>query len=289
MVSANEESLSFVALKGQQGLSEFRLKALLKFINEDFSEVQSIISEDFFFCSLVDQPNELRQQTENELCKILKSQVFKEELKTNQFILIPRFGTISPWSSKASDILINAGLKPLRRIEKGLCFSLKTSVDINEDAIKKIGQKIYDRMTQSVITTTSEAKNLFKQINPKPLIEVDILEKGKNSLKKANISLGLALSSEEIDYLYNSYLGRNSNPTDAELMMFAQANSEHCRHKIFNSGWEIDGKKVPTSLFDMIRNTYKNSSKGVLSAYKDNAAILEGFKAKRFFPSSSSI
>ena len=103
----------------------------------------------------------------------MKSQVFKEELKTNQFILLPRFGTISPWSSKASDILINAGLKPLRRIEKGLCFSLKTSVDINEDAIKKIGQKIYDRMTQSVITTTSEAKNLFIQINPKHLIEVD--------------------------------------------------------------------------------------------------------------------
>ena len=289
MVSANEESLLFVALKGQQGLSEFRLKALLEFIREDFSEVQSIKCEDFFFCSLLDQSNKLRQQTENKLCKILKSQVFKEELKANQFILIPRVGTISPWSSKASDILINAGLKPLRRIEKGLCFSLKTSVDLKGDSIKKIGHKIYDRMTQSFITTTEEAKNLFKQVEPKPVVEVDILEKGKNSLKEANFSLGLALSSEEIDYLYNRYLENNSNPTDAELMMFAQANSEHCRHKIFNADWEIDGTTVPTSLFDMIRNTYKKSSKGVLSAYKDNAAVLEGFKAKRFFPSSSSI
>ena len=136
----------------------------------------------------------------------MKSQVFKEELKANQFILIPRVGTISPWSSKASDILINAGLKPLRRIEKGLCFSLKTSVDLKEDSIKKIGHKIYDRMTQSFITTTEEAKNLFKQVEPKPVVEVDILEKGKNSLKEANFSLGLALSSEEIDYLYNRYL-----------------------------------------------------------------------------------
>ena len=289
MVSAKEESLSFVALKGQQGLSEFRLKALLELIREDFSQIQAINCEDFFFSSLHSQSNELIKLTENELSKILKAKVFKRELKANQFILIPRVGTISPWSSKATDILINAGLDSLKRIEKGLCFSLETPLELGKDSIKEIGQKIYDRMTQSVITDISSAEHLFRQLQPKPVLAVDILKDGKKSLYEANDLLGLALSEEEIEYLYMNYLENNSNPTDAELMMFAQANSEHCRHKIFNAEWEIDGKKAPKSLFDMIRNTYAKNSNGVLSAYKDNAAVLKGHKAKRFYPNSSSV
>ena len=289
MVSAKEEFLSFVALKGQQGLSEFRLKALLELIREDFSQIQAINCEDFFFSSLHYQSNELIKPTENELSKILKAKVFKKELKANQFILIPRVGTISPWSSKATDILINAGLDSLRRIEKGLCFSLQTSLELGKGSIKEIGELIYDRMTQSVITDIYSAEHLFRQLQPKPIVKVDFVGKGKKSLHEANDSLGLALSEDEIDYLYESYLERNSNPTDAELMMFAQANSEHCRHKIFNAEWEIDGKKAPKSLFDMIRNTYTKNSNGVLSAYKDNAAVLKGHKAKRFYPDSSSV
>ena len=289
MVSAKEESLSFIALKGQQGLSEFRLKALLELIREDFSQIQAINCEDFFFSSLHSQSNELIKLTENELSKILKAKVFKRELKANQFILIPRVGTISPWSSKATDILINAGLDSLKRIEKGLCFSLETPLELGKDSIKEIGQKIYDRMTQSVITDISSAEHLFRQLQPKPVLAVDILKDGKKSLYEANDLLGLALSEEEIEYLYMNYLENNSNPTDAELMMFAQANSEHCRHKIFNAEWEIDGKKAPKSLFDMIRNTYAKNSNGVLSAYKDNAAVLKGHKAKRFYPNSSSV
>ena len=289
MVSAKEESLSFIALKGQQGLSEFRLKALLELIREDFSQIQAINCEDFFFSSLHYQSNELIKPTENELSKILKAKVFKKELKANQFILIPRVGTISPWSSKATDILINAGLDSLKRIEKGLCFSLEIPLELGKDSIKEIGQKIYDRMTQSVITDISSAEHLFRQLQPKPVLAVDILKEGKKSLYEANDLLGLALSEEEIEYLYMNYLENNSNPTDAELMMFAQANSEHCRHKIFNAEWEIDGKKAPKSLFDMIRNTYAKNSNGVLSAYKDNAAVLKGHKAKRFYPDSSSV
>ena len=289
MVSAKEEPLSFIALKGQQGFSEFRLKALLELIREDFSQIQAINCEDFFFSSLHSQSNELIKLTENELSKILKAKVFKRELKANQFILIPRVGTISPWSSKATDILINAGLDSLKRIEKGLCFSLETPLELGKDSIKEIGQKIYDRMTQSVITDISSAEHLFRQLQPKPVLAVDILKDGKKSLYEANDLLGLALSEEEIEYLYMNYLENNSNPTDAELMMFAQANSEHCRHKIFNAEWEIDGKKAPKSLFDMIRNTYAKNSNGVLSAYKDNAAVLKGHKAKRFYPNSSSV
>ena len=289
MVSAKEEPLSFIALKGQQGFSEFRLKALLELIREDFSQIQAINCEDFFFSSLHSQSNELIKLTENELSKFLKAKVFKRELKANQFILIPRVGTISPWSSKATDILINAGLDSLKRIEKGLCFSLEIPLELGKDSIKEIGQKIYDRMTQSVITDISSAEHLFRQLQPKPVLAVDILKDGKKSLYEANNLLGLALSEEEIEYLYMNYLENNSNPTDAELMMFAQANSEHCRHKIFNAEWEIDGKKAPKSLFDMIRNTYAKNSNGVLSAYKDNAAVLKGHKAKRFYPDSSSV
>ncbi len=289
MVSTKDELSSFVALKRQQGLSEFRLKALVELIKRDFSDIQSINCEDFFFCSLSEDSNELRIQTEDRLSKILKAQVVKRELKADQFILIPRIGTISPWSSKATDILSNAGLKPLKRIEKGLCFTLETQSDLKEQSLNEIGKKIYDRMTQTVITTVSDAQKLFKQAQPKPVLSIDIFEKGKKSLQEANSSLGLALSEEEIDYLYNSYLEKKSNPTDAELMMFAQANSEHCRHKIFNAQWEIDGQTLSMSLFDMIRNTYKKSPHGVLSAYEDNAAILKGHKAKRFFPNPASI
>ena len=289
MVSTKDELSSFVALKGQQGLSEFRLKALIELIKRDFYDIQSINCEDFFFCSLSEESKELGIQTEDRLSKILKAQVVKKELEADQFILIPRIGTISPWSSKATDILSNAGLKPLKRIEKGLCFSLDTQSDLKEKSIIEIGQKIYDRMTQAVITTVADAHKLFKQTQPKPVLRIDILGKGKKSLQEANSSLGLALSEEEIDYLYNSYLEKKSNPTDAELMMFAQANSEHCRHKIFNAEWEIDGQTHSMSLFDMIRNTYKKSPHGVLSAYEDNAAILKGHKAKRFFPNPASI
>ena len=186
MVSAKKESISFIALKGQQGLSEFRLKALLELIRENFSQVQAINCKDFFFSSLHYQSNELIKPTENELSKILKAKVFKKELKTNQFILIPRIGTISPWSSKATDILINAGFDSLKRIEKGLCFSLEIPLELEKDSLKEIGQKIYDRMTQSVITDISSAEHLFRQLKPKPVLAVDILKEGKKSLYDAN-------------------------------------------------------------------------------------------------------
>tara|TARA_Y100000590_G_scaffold204587_1_gene232036 strand:- start:4193 stop:8104 length:3912 start_codon:yes stop_codon:yes gene_type:complete len=289
MFSTKKESFSFVAMKGQQGLSEFRIKSLIETLQKDFPQIQSIVCEDFFFSSFSFNNSNSVNQTKKELCEVLKAQEFKEEIRGNQFILIPRVGTISPWSSKATDILNNAGFDSLNRIEKGLCFSLDIDKEIKEGWIKEIGQQIYDRMTQDIVTSVSDAQALFHRLKPKEVIKIDVLMEGKESLEKANILLGLALSEEEIDYLYDNYISNNSNPTDAELMMFAQANSEHCRHKIFNAEWEIDGLKVPNSLFDMIRNTHKHNSEGVLSAYKDNAAVLEGPIAERFFPNSSSV
>ena len=289
MVSAKEESLSFIALKGQQGFSGFRLKALLEVIKTDFPAINSVDCTELYLCSLTGESTALLKRAEKDLSKILKAKIIKKELELNQFILIPRFGTISPWSSKATEILANAGMNFLNRIEKGLCFSVETSVDLEQMVLHEVGKKIYDRMTQSIITKLSNAEDLFKKLEAKPVLEIQILKEGKESLEEANNSLGLALSGEEIDYLYKSYTKNNSNPTDAELMMFAQANSEHCRHKIFNASWEIDGKKTPKSLFDMIRNTHETNSDGVLSAYKDNAAVLRGYKSKRFYPDSSSV
>ena len=289
MVSAKEESLSFIALKGQQGFSGFRLKALLEVIKTDFPAINSVDCTELYLCSLTGESTALLKRAEKDLSKILKAKIIKKELELNQFILIPRFGTISPWSSKATEILANAGMNFLNRIEKGLCFSVETSVDLEQMVLHEVGKKIYDRMTQSIITKLSNAKDLFKKLEAKPVLEIQILKEGKESLEEANNSLGLALSGEEIDYLYKSYTKNNSNPTDAELMMFAQANSEHCRHKIFNASWEIDGKKTPKSLFDMIRNTHETNSDGVLSAYKDNAAVLRGYKSKRFYPDTSSV
>ena len=289
MVSAKEESFSFIAFKGQQGFSEFRLKALLEVIKTDFPAINSVACDELYLCSLTTESAAFYKRMEKDLCKILKAKIIKKELKCNQFILIPRFGTISPWSSKATEILVNAGIDFLNRIEKGLCFSVDTSLKLDQTTLHDIGHKIFDRMTQSVISKLSSAEDLFKQLEAKPVLEIPVLKEGQESLVEANISLGLALSEDEIDYLYKSYTQNNSNPTDAELMMFAQVNSEHCRHKIFNASWEIDGKKTPKSLFDMIQNTYETNSEGVLSAYKDNAAVLKGHKAKRFYPDTNSI
>ena len=139
-------------------------------------------------------------------------------------------------------------------------------------------------MTQDVILNFDDISDLFSDLHPSPIQDIDISSKQLLALQQANLELGLALNDEEIMYLFDSYSKTNKDPTDAELMMFAQANSEHCRHKIFNASWTIDGNSQPKSLFDMIRNTHINYSEGVISAYEDNAAILSGNKAERFYP-----
>ena len=288
MLSSKEESFSLVAFSGQQGFSGFRLKALLEEINADFPSITAVECKEIYLCALSEDSDFFYNRAKKELSKILKAKIIKKELGLNQFILIPRFGTISPWSSKATEILVNTGIDFLIRIEKGLCFSLETSLNLDKETLYSIGRIISDRMTQSVITKLSSAEKLFKKFEAKPVVEIPVLNRGKESLVEANISLGLALSQDEINYLFKSYTRNHSNPSDAELMMFAQANSEHCRHKIFNALWVVDGKEFPKSLFDMIRNTHEVNPEGVLSAYKDNAAILKGHKSKRFYPDSTS-
>jgi phosphoribosylformylglycinamidine synthase len=196
-------------------------------------------------------------------------------------VIVPRPGTISPWSSKATDIAHNCGLQAIRRLERGIEYRISgvTAADI-----EVLAPLLHDRMTQWVMESAEQAEQLFASQEPAPMSSVDVLGGGRAALVEANTRLGLALAEDEIDYLVSSFTGLGRNPNDIELMMFAQANSEHCRHKIFNASWTLDGTDCDSSLFGMIRNTYKSNSRGVLSAYKDNAAVFEGMQAGRFFP-----
>ena len=193
------------------------------------------------------------------------------------FYVGPRLGTISPWSSKTEDIIKNVGIKNITRVERLFGFKINTDID----HAKNDFSMFYDRMTQSIYKSQEDFKDLFVSDEPRSLNNIDILQNGKEALVDANNSYGFAMSSEEIDYLYSFYSSENRNPTDAELMMFAQANSEHCRHKIFNAKWVIDGNQKNNSLFDLIKETSKVSPDGIVSAYKDNAAIIEGTEAER--------
>jgi len=201
------------------------------------------------------------------------------------FLVVPRIGTISPWSSKATDIAHNCGLSRIERIERGIAYRVTLKNAPDAEAYSALVARLHDRMTETVLFDSSDAAKLFAHHAPTPLATVDVLGGGRPALATANAELGLALAEDEIDYLVGAFKELGRNPTDVELMMFAQANSEHCRHKIFNADWVIDGEVQSHSLFKMIKNTFEQSSDKVLSAYSDNAAIIEGTSAGRFFPS----
>ncbi|MEM9254549.1 MAG: phosphoribosylformylglycinamidine synthase [Pseudomonadota bacterium] len=199
-------------------------------------------------------------------------------------LVVPRPGTISPWSSKATDIARNCGLDEVQRLERGIAWHFHMPADLGEDNYREALALIHDRMTEAVLNELSQAACLFEQAEPAPMARVDILAGGRGALEQADRSLGLALAGDEIDYLLDSFTTLNRNPTDVELMMFAQANSEHCRHKIFNASWTIDEQDQDLSLFAMIRNTHELGGDNVLSAYSDNAAVVRGHRAGRFYP-----
>jgi len=196
-------------------------------------------------------------------------------------LVVPRLGTISPWSSKASDIARVCGLDAVRRLEHGTAYFLAGA---DEGAIRAVTPLLFDRMTQSALRRFEEAEALFARAEPRPMERVGLLARGRAALVEADRALGLALSPDEIDYLHRAFAELGRDPTDVELMMFAQANSEHCRHKIFNASWTIDGEPQSQTLFSMIRNTTEKSPDGVLSAYRDNAAVIAGSTACRFSP-----
>ncbi|MBL8490890.1 MAG: phosphoribosylformylglycinamidine synthase, partial [Rhodocyclaceae bacterium] len=195
-------------------------------------------------------------------------------------LVTPRLGTISPWSSKATDIARNCGFAGVLRIERGTAFHAEGR-NLDRQALAAC---LHDRMTESVLDAVGDAERLFRHVPAQPLSSVDILAGGRAALVAANGELGLALSDDEIDYLVENFGRAGRNPTDAELMMFAQANSEHCRHKIFNATWTVDGEDQPLSLFGMIRESHEAHPEGTVVAYSDNAAVIEGTEVARFVP-----
>ena len=268
-------------LRGAPALSAFRHGKLLEQLARKVPAVTGLYAE---FAHFAEVSGVLNADEEQVLARLLKygPSVPVQEPSGRLFLSIPRFGTISPWSSKASDIARNCGLAKIQRIERGLAYYV--SGELNAAEAQQVADLLHDRMTQLVLDNLEGAAVLFSHAQPKPLTAVDILDGGRAALEQANVELGLALAEDEIDYLVTSFNGLGRNPHDIELMMFAQANSEHCRHKIFNASWDIDGQSQEKSLFGMIKNTYEMHSDGVLSAYKDNASVIVGNVAGRFFP-----
>jgi phosphoribosylformylglycinamidine synthase len=201
--------------------------------------------------------------------------------------VVPRLGTIWPWASKATDIAKLCGL-PVHRIERGRLVILDVRAPFGQPELARIAPLLHDRMTETLLANAPTEQQLFARHDPRPVLAVDLLGGGRRALESANLDLGLALSGDEIDYLAEQFEALGRNPTDVELMMFAQANSEHCRHKVFNADWIIDGERAPKSLFQMIRNTHAHAPEGVLSAYKDNAAVVAGAPAAWLWPDPSS-
>lgn len=270
-------------LRGAPALSAFRHGKLLEQLTSKVPAVTGLYAE---FAHFADVTGVLNADEEQVLARLLKygPSVSVQEPSGKLFLTIPRFGTISPWSSKASDIARNCGLAKVQRLERGIAYYVSGALSEADSAA--VAALLHDRMTQLVLSALEDAAALFSHAQPKPLTAVDVLGGGRAALEQANQDLGLALAEDEIDYLVKSFNDLGRNPHDIELMMFAQANSEHCRHKIFNASWDIDGESQDKSLFGMIKNTYQMHNEGVLSAYKDNASVIVGHTAGRFFPNS---
>ncbi|WAJ71520.1 phosphoribosylformylglycinamidine synthase [Catenovulum adriaticum] len=272
-------------LRGAPALSDFRVNKLLASCAKMNLAVSGIYAEYMHF---VDLSAQLSDDELTKLSKLLQyGPTIEEHEPKGQLILVtPRPGTISPWSSKATDIAHNCGLTQVNRIERGIAYYVETTETLSEGQLVDLQSILHDRMVEVVFEQTEQANALFAQSEPKPFTSIDVLNGGREALAKANVELGLALADDEIDYLVENFIKLGRNPNDIELYMFAQANSEHCRHKIFNADWVIDGVAQPKSLFKMIKNTFEVTPDYVQSAYKDNAAVMEGSVAGRYYADS---
>ncbi|MFT6732187.1 MAG: phosphoribosylformylglycinamidine synthase [Polaribacter sp.] len=275
-------------LRGAPALSAFRMQKFLNASKQLVPNLGQVYAEYVHFAHL-NRP--LSDSNYDSLKKLLKYGSIKDvkETKGTFALAVPRPGTISPWSSKATDIVHNCNITEVNRIERGVSWYIQDTdgKPLAEEQMQQLKPIIHDRMMEVVFPTLQNAEVLFEAQQPKEFNRVDTLKGGRDALKEANINLGLALADDEIDYLVERFSELKRNPTDVELMMFAQANSEHCRHKIFNASWTIDGEKMPNTLFGMIRNTHRISPEGVLSAYSDNAAVFEGWSQPRLWAEPS--
>ncbi|HFC8521801.1 TPA: phosphoribosylformylglycinamidine synthase [Neisseria subflava] len=273
-------------LRGVTALSDFRVEKLFqKAAALGLPEVK--LSSEFWY--FVGSEKTLDAATVEKLQALLAAQSVEQTPKAREglhlFLVTPRLGTISPWASKATNIAENCGLAGIERIERGMAVWLEGR--LNDDEKQQWAALLHDRMTESVLPDFQTASKLFHHLESETFSTVDVLSGGKEALVKANTEMGLALSADEIDYLVENYQALQRNPSDVELMMFAQANSEHCRHKIFNADFILNGKKQPKSLFGMIRDTHNAHPEGTVVAYKDNSSVIEGAKIERFYPNAA--
>jgi len=273
-------------LRGVTALSDFRVEKLLqKAAALGLPEVK-LKSEFWYF---VGSEKALDAATVEKLQALLAAQSVKETPEAREglhlFLVTPRLSTISPWASKATNIAENCGLEGIERIERGMAVWLEGR--LNDEQKQQWAALLHDRMTESVLPDFQTASRLFHHLESETFSTVDVLGGGKEALVKANTEMGLALSADEIDYLVENYQALQRNPSDVELMMFAQANSEHCRHKIFNADFILNGEKQPKSLFGMIRDTHNAHPEGTVVAYKDNSSVIEGAKIERFYPNAA--
>ena len=273
-------------LRGVTALSDFRVEKLFqKAAALGLPEVK--LSSEFWY--FVGSEKALDAATVEKLQALLAAQSVEQTPKAREglhlFLVTPRLGTISPWASKATNIAENCGLEGIERIERGMAVWLEGT--LTDGQKQQWAALLHDRMTESVLTDIDAAAQLFHHIQSETFSSVDVLGGGKEALVKANTEMGLALSADEIDYLVENYQALNRNPSDVELMMFAQANSEHCRHKIFNADFILNDEKQPKSLFGMIRDTHNAHPEGTVVAYKDNSSVIEGAKIERFYPNAA--
>ncbi len=266
-------------LRGAPAFSVFRLQGLQQRLRELVPRATIASAEFWHFAKLKAVPSDDRRQ---QLAALLEERVSVEFEGGWLFLVTPRFGTISPWSSKATDIALNCGLEVIERIERGIAYRIE---GVPGALRLQVSALLHDRMTETVLSDFEQTTELFRHFSPKPMTSVDLLNGGRNALVEANSRLGLALSEDEIDYLVELFVNTTRrNPTDVELMMFAQANSEHCRHKIFNASWVLDGQPRKETLFGMIRETHAAHPQGNVVVYSDNSSVFEGAVVDRFYP-----
>ncbi|MDQ6970199.1 MAG: phosphoribosylformylglycinamidine synthase [Mariprofundus sp.] len=269
-----------ISLKGSDALPDFRRNKLLKSLARQGIHDIEIQAH---YIHIAEVSDDWQDPHTEQLATLLghAAESFDDHSADGLVLVTPRIGTISPWSSKATDIASLCGLNALLRLERGIAYHI---TGLKHAQHNRAAILLHDRMTESVLSDVNELVQLFAHHTATPLVSIDILGGGRSALEVANRELGLALAGDEVDYLLENFIQLKRNPSDAELMMFAQANSEHCRHKIFNAEWIIDGAEQDRSLFAMIRNTHKLNPAGTLVAYSDNSSVIEGGESKRFYP-----
>jgi phosphoribosylformylglycinamidine synthase len=275
------------SVEGGNALSPFRAAALVRRLQAVVPTVTEVTAR---YVHEVASDAELDAGTSQTVTRLLTygppAGPVATDASTATVVVAPRLGTLSPWASKATDIAHSCGV-PVRRVERVVEYTLASGAPLSATDWAECAELLHDRMTESAFASVAEVARLFDEREAEPMAHVDVIGRGRTAIEEANIAFGLALSDDEIDYLVTAFVGLERNPTDVELMMFAQANSEHCRHKIFNADFIVDGVPQPTSLFGMIRHTEAVNGQGTVVAYKDNASVMEGGLITRWAPQGS--